>query len=73
MAAFPQRLEAANDCAAVTARVKLVPFPFVPTQAADSPETLSEGSIGRSQALKTCSSRIKFDQEISGNYKERSL
>jgi hypothetical protein len=30
MAALPQRLEAAIDYAAVTARVELVPFPFVP-------------------------------------------
>ena len=28
-AAVPQRLEAAVDCAAVAARVELVPFPFV--------------------------------------------
>ena len=28
-AAFPQRLEAAIDSSAVTARVELVPFPFV--------------------------------------------
>ena len=81
LAAFPQRLEASVDCAAVTARVEFVPFPFV-RESGVFPQRLKPplicGICGTAEAVpfqskSNCSQRLRFDIRFGGDWESPAV